>query len=279
MCLIAFSLDAHDEYALLVAANRDEFYAREAAPAAWWTDRPDVYGGRDLRAGGSWLAVDRSGRVAAVTNVREAETTSGPRSRGELVAGFVGATVPARDYAESVLAHAGEYAGFNLLLFDPTSKTSAMYVSNRDPRRAYAVEPGVHGLSNGALDASWPKVRRMSERISHAIDRHEAPIEAALLDALADRTQSRDEDLPDTGIGIDRERMLSSTMVFSSALGYGTRASTVIAIRRDGQVRFVERTWVAGDAAPLRAGDRRTRFRLPPPVRAALSAGRDCAAS
>lgn len=272
MCLIAFSLNAHDEYALLIAANRDEFYAREAAPAAWWTDRPDVYGGRDLRAGGSWLAVDRNGRVAAVTNVREAETTSGPRSRGELVAGFVGAAISTHDYAGSVLAHADEYAGFNLLLFDPASATPAMYVSNRDPRRAYVVDPGVHGLSNGSLDASWPKVRRMSERISHAIDRREAPIVTTLLDALADRTQPRDEDLPDTGVGVDRERMLSSTMVFAPDLGYGTRASTVIAIRRDGQVRVVERSWVAGQAAPLRSGDRRTRFRLPSPVSAALNA-------
>lgn len=272
MCLVSFSLDAHDEYALLIAANRDEFYAREAAPAAWWADRPDVYGGRDLRAGGSWLAVDRNGRVAAVTNVREAEPTSGPRSRGELVAGFVGATIPARDYAGSVLAHADEYAGFNLLLFDPASSTPAMFVSNRDPRRACAVDRGVHGLSNGTLDASWPKVRRMSERIVHAIGRREAPLEATLLDALADRTPSRDEDLPDTGVGIDRERMLSSTMVFSPGLGYGTRASTVIAIRRDGQVRVVERSWVAGGAAPQRSGDRRTRFRLPARVSAALNA-------
>lgn len=279
MCLIGFSLDAHDEYALVIAANRDEFYGREAAPAAWWPDRPDVYGGRDLRAGGGWLAVDRSGRVAAVTNVREAEPMSGPRSRGELVSGFVGAAVTPHDYAESVLEHADDYAGFNLLLFDPASATPATYVSNRHPRRMYDVGSGVHGLSNGTLDAEWPKVRRISARLTSAIDRRDAPIEAILLDALADRTQPLDEELPDTGIGADRERMLSPAMVFSPDLGYGTRASTVIVIRRDGQVRVVERSWVAGDAAPLRSGDRRARFRLPASVRAAINAPRGVAAS
>ena len=264
MCLIAFALDAHETFAFVVAANRDEYYARETAPAAWWDEKHTVFGGRDLRAGGTWLAIDRRGRFAAVTNVREPDPVSGPRSRGALVARFVEGSEPARDYAERVLGQADQYAGFNLLLVDLAADEPALFVSNRDARRIVAPGSGVHAWSNGKLDAPWPKVLRLREQLGdalHAPPRHLGP---TLFDALADRSIPDDALLPDTGVGALRERVLAPAMIFAPDLGYGTRASTVLAVRRDGRVVFVERSWAPAGEVPRHAGERRVRFRLAP---------------
>ncbi len=279
MCLIAFSLDAHDAFALVVAANRDEYYARETAPAAWWNDAPGVFGGRDLRAGGSWLAIDRRGRLAAVTNVREPDPFSGPRSRGELVAGFVGGSMPAREYAESVLERAHEYAGFNLLLIDLAASQPGLFLSNRDPRRVVSVHEGVHALSNGELDSGWPKVRRLSDRLASALLGPPAQLGATLFEALADRSIPDDSDLPDTGVGIERERALAPVMLSMAELGYGTRASTLVVVRNDGRVAFAERTWRPDGDALRVAGERRVRFRLDRATRRYLEEARARVAS
>ena len=260
MCLIGFALDAHDDFVLLLAANRDEYYAREADPAGWWGDRGPVWGGRDRVAGGSWLAIDRHGRLAAVTNVREPGAAPGRRSRGELVADFVGADVPIDAWAAQVAARGDDYAGFNLLLFDPGAAQPALYVSNRHPRRVLEVPPGVHGLSNHLLDTDWPKVHSLRRRIADALDDPQAPVDAVLLEALADRSQPPDEVLPDTGIGLERERVLAPAMIVAPGLGYGTRASTLVAIRRDGRIEAVERSWTPdGDSVRI-VGERRARF-------------------
>ncbi len=235
MCLIGFALDAHDDFVLLLAANRDEYYAREADPAAWWTDRGPAWGGRDRVAGGSWLAVDRNGRLAAVTNVREPGAAPGRRSRGELVAGFVGAEVAIEDWAAKAAECGDDYSGFNLLLFDPAAQRPAFYVSNRHPQRVLEVPPGVHGLSNHAL---------------------------------ADRSQPPDEALPDTGIGLARERILAPAMIVAPGLGYGTRASTLVAIRRDGRIEAVERGWTPDGESVRIAADRRARFNAARRIRA-----------
>ncbi|GMV01183.1 MAG: NRDE family protein [Burkholderiaceae bacterium] len=261
MCLIGFALDAHDDFVLVLAANRDEYYAREAAPAAWWSDRAGTWGGRDCVAGGSWLAVDRHGRLAAVTNVREPGAAPGRRSRGELVADFVGADVPIDAWAQQVAARGDDYAGFNLLLFDPAARRPALYVSNRHPGRVLEVPPGVHGLSNHLLDSNWPKVSTLTRRIAEVLGDARAPLEAVLLEALADRSQPPDEALPDTGVGLARERILAPAMIVAPGLGYGTRASTLVAIRRDGRIETVERGWTPdGDAVRI-TGDRRARFK------------------
>ncbi len=264
MCLIAFALDAHEELAFVVAANRDEYYAREAAPAAWWDERHTIFGGRDLRAGGSWLAIDRRGRFAAVTNVREPDPSSGPRSRGELVAAFVGGSEPASEYADRILARPEDYAGFNLLLVDLAAEQPALLVSNRDARRVVPANGGVHAWSNGELDAPWPKVLQIRERLAHAMNGPIRQLGPTLFDALADRRIADDAALPDTGIGSERERMLAPAMIFSPELGYGTRASTIVAVHRDGRVVFVERSWSPQGDVLRRAGERRVRFRLGP---------------
>ncbi len=260
MCLIGFALDAHDDFVLLLAANRDEYYSRAAAPASWWTDRAPAWGGRDLEAGGSWLAIDRHGRLAAVTNVRDPSAPPGRRSRGELVADFVGNDTPLDLYAARVADRGDDYAGFNLLLFDPAAPQPALYVSNRHPQRVLEVPAGVHGLSNDLLDSDWPKVRRLSSRLAGALADPHAPIDTVLLDALADRSQPSDDALPDTGIGLARERVLAPAMIVAPELGYGTRASTLVAVRRDGRIETFERSWVPDGASLRVAGDRRARF-------------------
>lgn len=260
MCLIGFALDAHDDFVLLLAANRDEFYAREAAPASWWTDRASAWGGRDLSAGGSWLAIDRQGRLAAVTNVREPSAPPGRRSRGELVADFVGSGASLDDYAARVADGASDYAGFNLLLFDPAARRPALYVSNRHPQRVLEVPPGVHGVSNHLLGSDWPKVRSLTRRLRDALEDPRAPLDTVLLDALADRSQPPDEALPDTGVGLPRERILAPAMIVAPALGYGTRASTLVAVRRDGRIEAIERSWAPDGTSVRIAGERRTRF-------------------
>ncbi len=260
MCLIALALDAHDEFALVVAANRDEYYAREASAATWWSDRPGVWGGRDRAAGGSWLAVDRRGRLAAVTNVRDPSAPAGQRSRGALVADFVGSDAPLADYAADVAARGAEFAGFNLLLFDPAAAEPLLYVSNRHPQRVAALRAGVHGLSNGVLGSDWPKVRMLTGRLARSLADAGASLEAELLDALADRSQPDDSALPDTGIGLARERMLAPALIAAPEAGYGTRASTLVAVRRDGRVETLERSWAPGAERPRVAGERRARF-------------------
>ncbi|MCL4700307.1 MAG: NRDE family protein [Burkholderiaceae bacterium] len=268
MCLIGFALEAHDDFVLLLAANRDEYYAREADPAAWWTDRGPAWGGRDRVAGGSWLAVDRNGRLAAVTNVREPGAAPGRRSRGELVARFVGAEVAIEDWAAKAAECGDDYSGFNLLLFDPAAQRPAFYVSNRHPQRVLEVPPGVHGLSNHLLDSDWPKVRSLRHRIAGALDDPHAPVDAVLLEALADRSQPPDEALPDTGIGLARERILAPAMIVAPGLGYGTRASTLVAIRRDGRIEAVERGWTPDGESVRIAADRRARFNAARRIRA-----------
>lgn len=261
MCLIAFAFDAHDEFALLLAANRDELYDRAADAAGWWPDRPEIWGGRDRVAGGSWLAVDRSGRLAAVTNVREPGMLPGHRSRGALVGDFVGSAIPLDEYAAQVAAHGDDYAGFNLVLFDPAAAQPALYVSNRHPQRVLAIPPGVHGLSNHLLDTPWPKVRKLNGRLHEVLDDPRVPVDAVLLEALADRSVPPDEALPDTGVGLARERILAPAMIVAPDLGYGTRASSLVAVRRDGRIDTLERTWRPAQGVPALAGDRRARFR------------------
>lgn len=270
MCLIAFALEAHESLAFVVAANRDEYYARETAPAAWWDAGHTVFGGRDLRAGGSWLAIDRRGRFAAVTNVREPDPVSGPRSRGALVADFVQGPEPAHDYAERILAHADEYAGFNLLLVDLAAEQPALFVSNRDPRRIVVPGTGVHAWSNGELDARWPKVLRLRERLAHGLAGPQRQLGPTLFDALADRSVPDDAQLPDTGVGLSRERLLAPATIFAPGLGYGTRASTIVAVRRDGRVVFVERSFAPEAGVLRRTGERRVRFALAPAAIEAL---------
>ncbi len=235
MCLILFACAAHARYPLIVAANRDEAYARPSEAAAFWKDAPHVYGGRDLEHGGTWLGLTRAGRFAAVTNYRQAQPgTPGPRSRGELTRDFLLGSDRADLYVERVAKHGREYNGFSLIAGVPTE---LYFYSNRGDAPA-RITAGVHGLSNHLLDEPWPKVVRGVAIIKELLDADEEEIVPALGAMLADGERAPDALLPITGRSPEHERLRSSA--FIAAASYGTRASTILLVRADGQVFFRE---------------------------------------
>ena len=242
MCLILLALDTHPDYALVLAANRDEFYDRPTVAAAFWKDAPAVLAGRDLRAGGTWLGMDRRGRLAAVTNYRQGRReTVAPRSRGHLVAGYLTGELDARTCIARVeRADPQLYNGFNLLVGDARG---LHYLSNRKGRTR-ALAPGVYGLSNHLLDSAWPKVTAGKSGLTAILSATGAELVAELFLLLADRQQAADDLLPVTGVSPEWERLLSAAFIATPE--YGTRSSTVILLRRDRRALFVERSFGPG---------------------------------
>ncbi len=239
MCLILFAFQAHAEYPLVVAANRDEAYARPAAQAAFWLDHPDVYGGRDLEMGGAWIGITRSGRFAAVTNFRDGYPKGiAPRSRGDLVGGYLTGTQAAQPYLQSVAAFQSEYAGFGTLAGD---MNSLWYLSNYG-NGIEAVAPGVHGLSNHLLDTPWPKVSGGKHELATLLDHDSGLGPDKLFEMLADRSIAAENALPNTGVSIAREKQLGPKFIAVDDR-YGTRASTVIIVNRLGEVYYAERSF------------------------------------
>lgn len=238
MCLILFAHKVHPEYPLVLAANRDEAYARSTAPAAFWSDCPHIYAGRDLEQGGTWLGISRSGALAAVTNYRESsDAKTSTRSRGELVANYLRGRQRATDYLARVRNDANAYNGFNLIAGDPDE---IFYFSNR-ASRAIAVSPGVHGLSNHLLDTPWPKVERGRKLMTELMQYRSQTLIDGLFGLLAGRVVAPDDALPSTGVGLARERALAPAFIISPA--YGTRSSAVILVDNHGQAVFIERSF------------------------------------
>lgn len=220
---------------MILVGNRDEFHRRPAAACDWWNEPGEVLGGRDLEAGGAWLAVNRAGRLAVVTNVRE----PGPqlarcRSRGELVVDALCCSGPIQDWIAGLDARRTEYAGFNLMVRDGDA---LHHLTNRGEDQL-DLEPGVYGLSNRGLDTPWPKVTAARDGLRRLVDRGEVATES-LFDLLADRLPAPDADLPDTGVPLEWERLLSSVFIVDPR--YGTRASTVVMVGAEGNVELEER--------------------------------------
>ncbi len=238
MCILLAAIDCLPAWPLVVLANRDEFHARASVPAQPWRDAPDCVGGRDLVAGGSWLGQRNDGRFAAVTNLRVGLPAQAPRSRGALVAGFLlgSAAVPA--WTDEVLADVDAYAAFNLVVAD-AGRVWRIDAANSTSRR---LDRGIHVLSNGHGDAAWPKVERLRSRFALAIAGG-LPGDDALLDLLGDRWQPPDDALPDTGVGIERERLLAP--IFIHGEHYGTRASTLVLHHESGALYLRERSFIA----------------------------------
>jgi uncharacterized protein with NRDE domain len=255
VCLILFAHRVHPDYPLLLVGNRDEFYARPTAPADFWADAPEILAGRDLAGGGTWLGITRRGRLAAVANFRQpAEFHRQGLSRGQLTVDFLRGKSAPQAYLETLARQDDRYKGFNLLVGDGDELA---YYSNRE-RVIRLLPPGIYGASNALLDTPWPKVAQGKAAL-RALLASGPPAPEALLAILADTARPPDALLPDTGVGLERERLLASRFILSP--DYGTRASTVILIDRTGELTFVERTF---DHAPTRWREVRRRFRLAP---------------
>ncbi len=236
MCLILFAIEQHKDYPFIVIANRDEFYARPTRPAHWWEDIPTVFAGRDLQANGTWMGVDRRGRFAAVTNVREPGIGQGaPNSRGDLPRIFLQGNLTAEHYLQRLQADKGNYAGFNLLLSD---NSGCWFVSNRSDGIS-RISAGTYGVSNGRFDEPWPKLETgklaLQKNLQTAVDVD------SLFEILSDRDQADDETLPRTGVSKAFERLLSSRFIRSNE--YGTRASTVVLFSTNNTISYSEQNF------------------------------------
>lgn len=238
MCLILVAWRVHPEYPLVVAANRDEFFARPSAALAWWADQPGILGGRDLEHGGSWLAASRTGRIAALTNFRDpAHRRSDAPSRGDLVSGFLHAETGVGEALQGLARDHARYNGFNLVLYD--GESLAVFESPAGAGRILA--PGIYGLSNAQLDTPWPKVTQGRSRLEAALSALPEP--GPILAMLHDDRPAPDASLPDTGVGLAWERLLSSA--FIRARDYGTRCSTLALVHRSGRIALREWSWRA----------------------------------
>jgi uncharacterized protein with NRDE domain len=234
MCLIVFAWRPAHPQPLILAANRDEFYARPTLPLAQWEHAPGIYAGRDLEAGGTWLGVNAEGRFAALTNIRDPGKPLGRRSRGELVAQFLSGSMSIEDYLREVAGRATEYGGFNLLVGN-RHELHFLNAAQPVPRR---LESGVYGVSNAGLDTPWPKLVKARAALAEHLD---TPEPEALFNVLADPEPASEAELPNTGVGHATEKLLSS--VFIASHNYGTRASTVLIVSADGGRRMVERSF------------------------------------
>ena len=243
MCLIVFAWRVFPGVPVIAAANRDEFYDRPALPAAPWPENPNVIAGRDLEHGGSWMGITREGpngpKFAALTNIRApGEGRANAPSRGELVADFLKGSLTAAEYLDVIAARGDVYNGFNLVLGDASD---LYWYSNRagnDERNGKPLEAGrIYGISNGLLDEAWPKVTRTKAQFASLLCQG-AP-EDAYFEMLADTTRAPDMRLPETGVPIDLERVLSAVCIETA--GYGTRTSTVVKLYENAPAELHER--------------------------------------
>ncbi|MEZ5490093.1 MAG: NRDE family protein [Gammaproteobacteria bacterium] len=244
MCLIVLAYRYHTQLPLVIAANRDEFHARPTRQARFWrgeAPQRELLAGQDLTQGGTWLGLSRRGRFAAVTNIRMPGNSTGSRSRGFLTRDFLlGKATPA-DYLASLLGVLEDYAGFNLLAGDANE---LCYLNSRRGE-VVKLQPGIYGLSNGALDSDWPKVHRSKAALKELLGR-ESPISTDRLTAIMlDRNRAPDDQLPDTGFPIELERNLSPSFIVNPQRDYGTRCTTAVIINQQGTARFSEQNYAA----------------------------------
>jgi len=254
MCLILIAWQVHPAYPCVVAANRDEFFARPSAAMRYWDDRPQVLAGRDLRAGGTWMGLDRRGRLAALTNFREPENQRPDApSRGELVSDFLTGDMDARDFWLASKPKA--YNGFNLILGELNGEL--WHFSNRGTSAGQKLAPGIYGLSNHLLDTPWPKVARGKSELANSLQ--SLPDDSPLFHLLRDDGIHDDAKLPRTGVNWEWERLLSAAFVRSP--NYGTCSSTVLMLDRHEVVTIDEQSFHQTGELTTR---NRFRFKLKP---------------
>ena len=240
MCLIVFANECHPEYELILAANRDEFYGRPTRPAQFWEDNPHILAGKDLKSGGSWMGISRTGQLAALTNFRDPSITKDdPPSRGEIVIDYLKQPQSGDDFLAELEKRANRYNGFNVL----AGKPGALYHYSNQEHVINRVEPGIHGLSNHLLDTPWPKVKRAKTELEVLLNRNEVTPDL-LFGILENDMEAASDQLPDTGIPRELEKQISP--IFIQTEDYGTRSSTILLIDQDGHVTFEERRFKPG---------------------------------
>ena len=249
MCLVVFAWKMHPEYRLVLAANRDEFHKRPAQDLHWWPDNPVILAGRDLQAGGTWLAVSKPGRFATVTNYRDQLSPHpGLRSRGEIITNFVGSKTPVDTFVSSLAGD--DYAGFSLLAAD---RNDLWYVSNRGDEPVQ-LAPGVYGLSNASLDTPWTKLVRTRDALRTLATTGEID-ETALFRIMADRTEAPGADVEAGDLPFVLARALTAPHIVSAE--YGTRCSTALTWSVEEKISVSERRF---DAAGNSSGESRFSF-------------------
>lgn len=240
MCLVLVAFQHNPQLPLVLAANRDEFFARPSRDAGFWGEQgesPDILAGKDLAQGGTWLGMNRNGRLAVVTNLRDPSASrQGVLSRGGLAVDYLGGRMAPAEYLAEVGSRRGSYAGFNLLLGDRDN----LWYLNSDAGAPLRLDPGIYGLANGRLDDPWPKVRDGKLRLRQLLQRSHEPEADQLLQLLHYREPAADNELPETGLPRQLERILSASFIVDPARGYGTRCSTAVVVSHSGQVRFCE---------------------------------------
>ena len=251
MCLILIAYQVHSRYPLILAGNRDELFSRPTAPLDFWSDRPEIIGGRDLEEMGTWLGISKRGRYGAVTNFREgAPPTSKRPSRGHLVGRYLVGSAPPEEYLRDVAAKAGSYSGFNLLIGD---ETNLYYFSNRR-QGIDNLPPGVYVLSNHFLNTSWPKTDLAILKFKEVILHQEQVTPEDIITILTNQQHPPDRMLPQTGVGLEWERILAP--IFIRSKGYGTRSSSVLMINNERCVTFYEKSWQLDASTPEVSGEK-----------------------
>lgn len=241
MCLVVFAYKTHPKYKLIFAANRDEFYNRPSSQAQFWAEYPFLLAGKDLQAGGTWLGITKNGRFAAITNYRDMKNIKeNSPSRGFLPLNFLTGKERIENYYKKIKNSLYDYNGFNLIAGDIDNLHYFSNVSNE----LIKIKNGVHGLSNALLDTPWPKVSKSKDELFKLV-RNDKIQTDELLNLLSDTSLAKDEELPDTGIGLSWERALSSILIRSDS--YGTRSSTVILVDNENNVQFTERAFSNSD--------------------------------
>lgn len=242
MCLILFANNAHPNYKLIIAANRDEFYKRETESAKFWEENQNILAGRDLEGGGTWLGVTKTGKIAMLTNYRDiANIIQNAPTRGKLINDFLNEKVNSKTYLDQIENSDSEYNGFNLIVGD---RDKLCYLSNYK-KGINEISSGIHGLSNHLLDTPWFKVEKGKNIFSKYINSNREISPVKLFDILYNDEKARLNNLPKTGLPLDKERQISS--MFIKSPDYGSRCSTVVLIDRYDNLTFVERTYNTTD--------------------------------
>jgi uncharacterized protein with NRDE domain len=239
MCTVFFAYKAHEKYPLIFMGNRDEFYDRPSMPAHFWDDDSSILAGLDMQENGSWTGITKSGQFAVVTNYRDfSQHKENTLSRGHLVRDFLIYKPFPQKYCEIVSLKADQFNPFNLVVGDMKELS---YFSNMD-QQVHILPPGIYGLSNHLLNTPWPKVATGKMVLKSIIDKHDQINPESLFNILDDKTIPPDDLLPNTGIGLDMERPLSSTFIEIPSKNYGTRFQTVILVDDKMHVTFIERS-------------------------------------